>query len=96
VRGFDAALADPHGRAAKAPRAAALRAAARATLVLERTGNMSVSVLVGQVRSTAVDLLRGLGLDGDEARAAVRAAAQEVAAEELEGAGTGVPHRSLH
>jgi uncharacterized membrane protein YgaE (UPF0421/DUF939 family) len=96
VRGFDDALAAPHGRAAEAPRAAALRAAARATLVLERTGNMSVSVLVGQVRSTAVDLLRGLGLDGDEARAAVRAAAQEVAAEELAEGGAGVPHRPLH
>jgi hypothetical protein len=57
---------------------------------------MSVSVLVGQVRSTAVDLLRGLGLDGDEARAAVRAAAQEVAAEELAEGGAGVPHRPLH
>jgi hypothetical protein len=79
VRGFDGALAGHTGVAA--PRADALRAAGRATLVLERTGNLSVSFLVGQVRSTAVDLLRALGLDGDEARRAVRAAAQEVAAE---------------
>lgn len=93
ARGFDDALADPDGRAAGAARAAALRAAARATLVLERTGNMSVSVLVGQVRSTAVDLLRGLGLDGDEARAAVRAAAREVATAELRVDGAGSPHR---
>ena len=82
VRGFDAALATSPDRSDVA-RAAAVRAAARATLVLERTGNLSVSVLVGQVRSTAVDLLRGLGLDGDDARAAVRAAAREVAADEL-------------
>jgi uncharacterized membrane protein YgaE (UPF0421/DUF939 family) len=81
VRGFDGALAGDAG--VERPRAAALRAAARATLVLERTGNLSVSVLVGQVRSTAVDLLRALGLDVDEARAAVRAAAEQVAAAEL-------------
>jgi uncharacterized membrane protein YgaE (UPF0421/DUF939 family) len=81
VRGFEDALADE--RKAQAPRAAALRAAARATLVLERTGNLSVSVLVGQIRSTAVDLLRALGLEGEQALAAVRAAARDVAAEEL-------------
>jgi len=80
VRGFDGALAGDGG---EAPRRAALRAAGRATLVLERTGNLSVSVLVGQVRSTAVDLLRALGLDGDEARTAVRAAAQRVAEEQV-------------
>ena len=45
----------------------ALRAAATATLVLEGTGNLSVSVIVGQVRSTATDLLVGTGLDSDEA-----------------------------
>jgi hypothetical protein len=48
--------------------------------VLERTGNMSVSVIVGQVRSTAVDLLRGSGLGFEEAADAVRAAVR--AAEE--------------
>lgn len=51
---------------------AALRAAARSTAALEVTGNLSASVIVGQIRSTAVDLLRGLGTDGDEARSAVR------------------------
>ena len=44
----------------------ALRAAATATLVLEGTGNLSVSVIVGQVRSTATDLLVGTGLDSDK------------------------------
>jgi hypothetical protein len=51
---------------------AALRAAARSTAALEDTANLSASVIVGQVRSTAVDLLRGLGMDGEEATAAVR------------------------
>src|SRR6185295_4196266 len=50
-----------------AVREPALRAAARATLVLEQTANLSVSVIVVQVRATAVDLLRGSGLDRDEA-----------------------------
>jgi hypothetical protein len=40
-------------------RGLALRAATTASLVLERTGNLSVSVIVGQIRSTAVDLLAG-------------------------------------
>ncbi|WP_051325017.1 FUSC family protein [Candidatus Solirubrobacter pratensis] len=62
----------------EAVREPALRAAATATLVLERTGNLSVSVIVGQIRSTAVDLLTGSGMDPpaavDAVRAAVRAA----------------------
>jgi uncharacterized membrane protein YgaE (UPF0421/DUF939 family) len=55
-------------------RGLALRAATTASLVLERTGNLSVSVIVGQIRSTAVDLLAGTGMEGDEAIEAVRAA----------------------
>jgi Arc/MetJ-type ribon-helix-helix transcriptional regulator len=43
---------------------------------------MSVSVIVGQVRSTAVDLLRGSGLSYDEAAEAVRSAVRD--AEETE------------
>jgi uncharacterized membrane protein YgaE (UPF0421/DUF939 family) len=58
-------------------RAGALRAAAAATRVLERTGNLSVSVLVGQIRSTATDLLTGSGLPYEEASEAVREAARE-------------------
>lgn len=57
-------------------RTAALLAAGRATLVLDRTGNLSVSVLVGQVRSMAVDLLRGTGLGREEARRGVVDAAR--------------------
>jgi uncharacterized membrane protein YgaE (UPF0421/DUF939 family) len=74
VRGLDTAL--ERGEGAEEARAAAIRAAGRATLVLEQTGNLSVSVLVGQVRSTAVDLLRALGLDRDAGREAVRDAAR--------------------
>ena len=80
VRALRGALEDP-GRA-EAVRAPALRAAGRATLVLERTGNLSVSVIVGQVRSTAVDLLRGTGMSYEQAAVAVRAAVQEAEAEE--------------
>jgi uncharacterized membrane protein YgaE (UPF0421/DUF939 family) len=49
----------------------ALRAAALATEVLEDTANMSVSVIVGQIRSTATDLLAGTGMDIDLASEAV-------------------------
>ena len=54
----------------------ALRAAATATLVLEGTGNLSVSVIVGQVRSTATDLLAGTGMGVEAAADAVRAAVE--------------------
>jgi hypothetical protein len=53
------------------------RAAGAATTVLMRTGNLSVNVIVGQVRATAVDLLRAAGLGYDEAVSAVREAADE-------------------
>jgi hypothetical protein len=42
--------------------------------VLENTGNLSVSVIVGQVRSTATDLLAGTGMDSDAAAEDVRQA----------------------
>jgi uncharacterized membrane protein YgaE (UPF0421/DUF939 family) len=57
-----------------AVREPALRAAARATLVLEQTANLSVNLIVVQTRATAVDLLRGSGLDRDEAESLVREA----------------------
>jgi uncharacterized membrane protein YgaE (UPF0421/DUF939 family) len=75
------ALADPDRT--EAVREPALRAAARATLVLQETGNLSVTVIVGQVRSTAVDLLRGSGLNYEEAADLVREAAAEVAGSDL-------------
>jgi uncharacterized membrane protein YgaE (UPF0421/DUF939 family) len=73
TRALETALEDE--TQVQAVRDAALRAAARATRVLEDTGNLSVSVLVGQVRSTATDLLRGTGMSYDEASRAVRKAA---------------------
>ena len=57
----------------------ALRAAAQSTLVLEQTANLSVSAIVVQVRATAVDLMRGWGLDRDEAERRVQEAARVLA-----------------
>jgi hypothetical protein len=70
VRSLDPWLTDP-GRAA-AVREPAIRAARRASAVLEQTTNLSVSVIVGQVRSTAVDLLRSTGMKPEEARRLIR------------------------
>ena len=75
VRALPAAL-DEH-EAAEAVREPAVRAAAEATLVLERTGNLSVSVIVGQIRSTAADLLAATGLSYDQSAGAVREAVRE-------------------
>jgi uncharacterized membrane protein YgaE (UPF0421/DUF939 family) len=72
VLALERALDD--GEALEAGRAPARRAAATATLVLERTGNLSVSVIVGQIRSTAVDLLASAGMEPPAAVEAVRAA----------------------
>ena len=52
----------------------ALRAASTATHVLAGTTNLSVSVIVGQIRSTATDLLTGIGYTYEEATDAVREA----------------------
>jgi uncharacterized membrane protein YgaE (UPF0421/DUF939 family) len=68
------ALDDPER--ATAARALAVDAAAQATAVLEDSPGLSVSMIVGQVRSTAVDLLRGSGLDAEEARRALDERAQ--------------------
>jgi Fusaric acid resistance protein-like len=84
VRAIDPALAGEEGASDKV-HTCALRAAARATLVLERTTNLSVSVIVGQIRSTATDLLAGAGMEVDDAADAVRNAAAEEAARELRG-----------
>ena len=78
VRAFGEALEHPD--AIEAVRAAALEAAATASLVLESTGNLSVSVIVGQVRSTANDLLAATGMDADEAAEKIRQAVQKAAA----------------
>lgn len=81
VRAFDAAL--DGDRDVDTVRGPALRAAAGATLVLERTGNLSVSVIVGQVRSTATDLLTATGMSAEDASAAVREATAAVEDSEI-------------
>ena len=76
VRALGEALAQ--GSDFDAVREPALQAAATASLVLESTSNLSVSVIVGQVRSTATDLLTGTGLSYAEAAEAVRSAVRSV------------------
>jgi uncharacterized membrane protein YgaE (UPF0421/DUF939 family) len=75
VRAIPEALDDPD--AVGGVRGPAARAAAEATVVLESTGNLSVSVIVGQIRSTATDLLAATGMSYDEATSAVREAIRE-------------------
>jgi uncharacterized membrane protein YgaE (UPF0421/DUF939 family) len=77
VRRLEGTLYD--GGEETAVREPALRAAARATLVLEQTANLSVSAIVVQARATAVDLLRGSGLERGEAERLVREAARTMA-----------------
>ena len=72
VRAFGAVLERRDG--VERVREHALSAAATATRVLEDTGNLSVSVIIGQVRSTATDLLAATGMDADAAAEAVRGA----------------------
>jgi hypothetical protein len=78
TQGLGAHLADP--ALAVATRRLAVAAARRATGVLTRHHDLSTSVLVGQVRATAFDLLRGSGLDAEAAREAIGPPAQERAA----------------
>ncbi len=52
----------------------ALGAAGEATSVLEERNDLQTSVLVGQIRSTAVDLLQAAGMDSSEALEALREA----------------------
>lgn len=63
-------LEDP--KQVDAVRRPAVSAARHATMVLDITTNLSVSVIVAQVRSAGVDLLRVTGVDGERARALVR------------------------
>jgi hypothetical protein len=50
----------------------AVAAAARADAALEQTANLFVTTIVVSVRSAAIDVLRGTGLERDEALALVR------------------------
>lgn len=77
VRTLDEYLDDPAGK--PVVREPAVLAAAQATLVLEQTSNLSVSAIVVQVRSTAVDLIRGWGVERGEAERLVREATRSLA-----------------
>jgi hypothetical protein len=70
VRSLEPWLHDRQADAAA--RGHAVAAAREASAVLEHTANLSVSVIVGSVRAAAVDLLRSIGLDRDEAVGLVR------------------------
>jgi hypothetical protein len=59
----------------------ALEAAGGATAVLAERNDLRTSMLVGQVRSTAVDLLRASGMDSTEALEALRKAGDDTARE---------------
>ncbi len=61
-----------HGGQGDSGSADALRAAGRATLVARGGASMPVSAIVGQVRTTAADLLQALGLDREEAVGQIR------------------------
>jgi uncharacterized membrane protein YccC len=74
VRELGRALEEPGHEVAV--RRLALRAAAIASTVLAQGPGLSSVVIVGQIRSTAIDLLRGSGLGYDEAREALEAAAE--------------------
>ena len=62
------------------PRRLALEAAVKATRLLQDDPGLSISVIIGQVRSTAIDLLRGSGMTGEEARTALDAAVERAGA----------------
>jgi hypothetical protein len=76
------------GRDRSQPIATALEAAALATRALEADPDLSAAHLVGQVRSTATDLLRALGVERADAVDRVRAAAAQSS---RAGSGVSVP-----
>jgi hypothetical protein len=77
VRQLETAL--DTGSDGRAVRAAVESAAAEATASLEDGMGFAVGVLVGQVRSISLDLLRALGLERKAAVDLIRASAKEVA-----------------
>ena len=54
----------------------ALEAAGEATSVLEGSNDLETSVLVAQIRSTAIDLLQAAGMDSSDALEALREASR--------------------
>ena len=78
VRALGSQLEEPGGEAVT--RRLALQAAVQATSLLDSDPGLSMNVIIGQVRSTAIDLLRGSGLSGEEARTALDAAVERARA----------------
>ena len=76
VRNLEESLGDPTGEISV--REPALRAAAKATQVLEQTANLSANAIVVQVRAAAVDLLRGSGFSQEESERLVLEAAHSL------------------
>ena len=74
-----------------AARRLALEAAVKATRLLQDDPGLSISVIIGQVRSTAIDLLRGSGMTGEEARTALDAAVERAGAAASQGARPAAP-----
>ncbi len=60
----------------------ALQAAESATAVLKARNDLETSMVVGQIQSTAMDLLRASGMDYTEPRQALREAARQAYVEE--------------
>jgi hypothetical protein len=60
----------------------AREAAGRASTVLSRDENVSVSMIVGHVQATAVDALRSLGVDRLEAHAEIGEVARDASADD--------------
>jgi uncharacterized membrane protein YccC len=75
VRALGLQLAEP-GHEVEVRRCA-LRAAARATATIAGDPGLSNLVIAAQIRSTAMDLLRGSGMGAEEARRALEAATED-------------------
>jgi hypothetical protein len=60
--------------ASEATRTLAVKAAYEASRLIASPGELHVARVVGQIRSTAIDLLRGSGLDLAEAQRALETA----------------------
>ena len=58
-------------RSPETTRRLALAAARDANAVLQERNDLAIAALVGQIRSTTVDILRGTGMDYQEALAAL-------------------------
>ena len=59
------------GRSPEATRRYALEAARDANAVLEERNDLAIAALIAQIRSTTVDILRGTGMDYQEALVAL-------------------------